>query len=200
MTWEDALFGGGLFQFDRAHLDVVCHGHGPEAAEVGHKYSIGWDIGRHHDAAVGTVVDMSVRPYQVVAYERHRGVPYPVLQKRIENQWHEYGGSGSRLLVEKNGPGEAVLENLDLPQRVVEESGFSTTKPSKAKIIENLTVLIQNHGLHYSQRHWPQLDTELRGYQIPDDAVIQDSVMALAIACSESYGAETRGKAKVWRY
>ena len=194
LCWEDALFGGGDFQFPREDLDRCCDGGGPEAPEAGHRYSIGWDIGRHRDAAVGIVLDATRPPYEVVHYERHRGKPYPFLQARIENQWREYGGPRCRLLVEKNGPGEAVLENLNLPERVVEESGFSTTKPSKAKIIENLTVLFQNRGLLYSARAWPQLDSELRGYTVPDDNVTQDSVMALAIAASESYAATGRGR------
>lgn len=197
MRWEDALFGGGKFTFARENLDLCCNGTGTESAELGHRYSIGWDIGRHADAAVGIIVDLSTSPHQVVKYTRLRNTPYPVIQRRIEQDWFEYGGPKCRLLVEKNGPGEAVLENLELPEKVVAESGFVTTKPSKSKIISNLEIAFENGLLRYNAREWPQLDNELRGYQEPDKDVIQDSVMSLAIAYSESYGAARRGRAKI---
>lgn len=195
-TWEDALYGGGEFTFGREHLDLCCRGIGAEVAEFGHWYSVAWDIGRHKDAAVGTVIDLSCNPHQVVDYRRLRGVPYPMTQKQIELQWAEYGQHPrSRLQVEKNGPGEAVLENLDLPEKVVEDAKFSTTVPSKARIISNLEIAFQKASLHYSAVTWPQLDSELRGYQVPDDNCIQDSVMSLAIGYDEVHGAPKKGKA-----
>jgi hypothetical protein len=195
MTWEDALFAGGDFQFKRSDLDRCCNGPGYQAAEYGHDYSIGWDIGRHHDAAVGVVIDKTVTPRQVVDYVRLRGRPYPYIQKRIEKHWAEYGGgSRSTLRVEKNGPGEAVLENLDLPERLIEQAKFNTGMASKARIISGLTVAIEHHEIEYNAEQWPQLDAELRGYQIPDDDVTQDSVMALAIADDGSRGPSGRGR------
>lgn len=197
MTWEDALFAGGDFQFKRSDLDRCCNGDGFQAAEYGHDYSIAWDIGRHHDAAVGIVVDKTAMPQQVVDYVRLRGKPYPYIQRMIERHWEQYGGgSRSTLLVEKNGPGEAVIENLELPERIIEAAKFSTGVASKARIINGLTVAIEHHELEYSKEQWPQLDAELRGYQIPDDDVTQDSVMALAIAVDGSRSRSGRGKVR----
>lgn len=197
MTWEDALFAGGDFQFKRSDLDICSRGIGWQAAELGHDYSIAWDIGRHYDAAVGIVIDKTVVPRQVVDYVRLRGKPYPYIQKQIERQWAQYGGgSRSTLLVEKNGPGEAVLENLDLPERLIENAKFQTSQSSKARIINGLTVAFEHHELHYNKDQWPALDVELRGYQIPDDDVTQDSVMALAIADDGSRGPSGRGRVR----
>lgn len=197
MSWEDALYGGGTFQFKRSDLDRCCNGTGWQAPEWGHDYSIAWDIGRHHDAAVGIVIDKSVVPRQVVDYVRLRSKPFPFIQAEIERHWELYGGTGKcTLKVEKNGPGEAVLENLDLPERLIEEAKFHTGQASKARIINGLTVAIEHHELHYNKEQWPQLDAELRGYQIPDDDVTQDSVMALAIADDGSRGPSKRGKGR----
>lgn len=176
MTWEDALFGGGAFTFRAVDLDPAGKGVGPQAPIPGHKYVKCWDIGRHADAAVGTVVDVTATPRQVVQYVRLRGVPYPHLQKRIERMHSEYPGP---TVIEKNGPGEAVAENLEIRER--ELILFNTSGTSKARIIENLQIALEGRALQWDAIAWPQLDAEMRGYQVPDDNIVQDSVMSLAI-------------------
>ena len=77
-TWEDALFGGGQFVFsskDLAAASTDTYGLGP--ARPGRKYVKSWDIGRHDDAAVGIVLDVSEDVHDVVAYKRLRGVQLP---------------------------------------------------------------------------------------------------------------------------
>lgn len=176
MTWEDALFGGGSFTFRSVDINVAGIGIGPTRPEQGHKYVKAWDIGRHKDAAVGCVIDASRNPSQVVEYVRLRGVPYPTLQRNIERMHEKYPGL---TVIEKNGPGEAVAENLDINESQI--LLFNTTAKSKAKIIEELQVALENRHLQWNARAWPQLDAEIRGYQIPDDNIVQDSVMSLAI-------------------
>lgn len=182
MTWEDALFAGGRFTFRRVDVDVAGTGRGPQEPQAGHRYVKSWDIGRHQDAAVGVVLDVTTDPVEVVEYVRLRGVPYPALQRTIERIHSLYSGP---TVIEKNGPGEAVAENLE----GVKESElilFNTTQRSKAKIIEELQVALENRHLRWSASAWQQLDAEIRGYQIPDDSIVQDSVMALAIGNSHT--------------
>jgi hypothetical protein len=88
--------------------------------------------------------------------------------------------------IEKNAAGEAVLENLNLPSH--ELKGFTTTNSSKARIIQQLKIAIQNWVIKWDADDCPQLDAEMRGYQLPDDNVVQDSGIALAIA--EEYAPE----------
>lgn len=180
MTWEDALFAGGRFTFRGEDVTIAGMGRGPREAEPGHRYVKSWDIGRHQDAAVGVVLDATSMPSEVVNYTRLRGVPYPVLQRTIENIHNMYDGP---TVIEKNGPGEAVAENLD-NIRGAELVLFNTSKSSKARIIEELQVALENQRLRWSADAWPQLDAEVRGYQIPDTNIVQDSVMALAIGNS----------------
>lgn len=177
MTWQDALFGGGEFVFnsmllDKAHTDA----YGPQLPTPGRQYVKAWDVGRHADAAVGVVLDVTEDVVDVVHYVRLRGVPYPELQRRIEDIHRIYPGL---TVLEKNAAGEAVMENLDLPQHEVE--GFTTSPVSKARILKGLVIAFQKEVLKYSGDAWQQLDAELRGYQIPDNQIVQDSVMALAI-------------------
>jgi hypothetical protein len=201
MNWQDALYGGGEFTFDGSDLDV-CGRRGPRltvitaeklmyrariAAAPGHKYVKSWDIGRHADAAVCTVVDADT--FDVVAYSRLRETPFPRMQSEAETIHGLYPGT---TWIEKNGPGEAVAENCDIVESQLEL--FHTSKPSKQRIISNLELLVEKHRLGYSANDVPQLDVEMRGYQVPDDAVIQDSVMSLAIACDDLVGAPKKGK------
>lgn len=189
MSWEDALFSGGRLTFQSADIDVAGAGMGPTEAESGHKYIKSWDIGRHRDAAVGTVIDVTRSPNEVVEYVRLRGVPYPSLQKTIERVHGRYPG---RTVIEKNGPGEAVAENLDIPAR--ELILFNTSQKSKAKIIEELQLALENHTIRWDASSWPQLDSEVRGYQIPDNSIVQDSVMSLAIGNAHASAVLVQGR------
>jgi Terminase RNaseH-like domain len=184
-TWEDALYGGGEFVFEAHDLDaaaVYCHGlmshqEGAKLDKQPRRYVKAWDIGRHQDAAVGIVLDITEDVHDVVAYKRLRGVRYPQIQREIETMHHAYPGITA---IEKNAAGEAVLENLHLPQH--ELVGFSTNGQSKPRIISQLQIALQNWTLKWDPHACPQLDAEMRGYQLPDDNVTQDSVIALAIA------------------
>ena len=123
------------------------------------------------------MLDITEDVHDVVAYKRLRGVRYPELQREIETMHHAYPGYTA---IEDNAAGEAVRENLDLPQQQL--IGFKTTPSSKARIIQQLRIALQNQLIKWDTGTCPELDAEMRGYQLPDDNVVQDSVIALAIA------------------
>jgi hypothetical protein len=186
--WEDALSGGGEYVFKSSDIDaagVDYRGFG--LAIPGRKYVKAWDIGRHQDAAVGIVLDVTDDVHDVVHYRRLRGVSYPDIQMQIEITHAAYPGL---TVVEKNSAGEAVLENLNIPEH--ERVGFSTTGASKPRILAGLTVSLQNWLLKWNPNECEQLDVEVRGYQLPDDNVVQDSVITLAIAEEHAGLAHTR--------
>jgi Terminase RNaseH-like domain len=200
-TWEDALFGGGEFVFSSRDLDAAgedFRGMFPSrAAYEAHwrfapgsrKYVKAWDIGRHQDAAVGIVLDVTEDVHDVVAYRRLRGVPYPEIQHEIQIMHLAYPGM---TVIEDNAAGEAVRENLDLPEHQV--IGFKTTPSSKARIIQQLKIAIQGWLIKWDAVACPQLDAEMRGYQLVDDNVVQDSVMTLAIALEHAPQAHRGGR------
>lgn len=195
MKWEDALSGGGEFVFtgpeaDAATRDAKCL---IERGIPGRKYSKGWDIGRHQDAAVCVVLDVTEDVHDVVYYLRLRENTYPQIQLNIEAVDKLFAGPNG---VEKNSAGEAVIENLSWSEEKADEAKFTTTKASKARIIMQVKLGLQNQMLKWNADELPQLDAEVRGYQLPDDNVIQDSVMALAIAeefASKAYTTGTMG-------
>jgi hypothetical protein len=176
MDAEDAMFAGGSLVFQGRDVEAAGLGQGPTPPEDGHRYIKAWDIGRHRDAAVGVVLDTTVEPMQVVEYVRLRGVPYPSLQGTIERLHKRYPGT---TFIEQNGPGEAVYENVNIPEG--EKQLFKTTQQSKWRIIEGLQLALESRSIRWDPVAWPQLDSEIRTYQVPDQGIVQDSVMALAI-------------------
>jgi hypothetical protein len=153
------------------------------------KYVKAWDIGREKDAAVGIVLDVTEDVHDVVAYRRLRGAPYPQIQREIEALHKAFPGT---TVIEDNAAGQAVRENLKLPEYQV--IGFSTSPSSKARIIQQLRLAIESWLIQWDRDACAQLDAEMRGYQLPDDNVVQDSVIALAIALEHAPLAHRGGR------
>jgi hypothetical protein len=178
MRWEDAQVAGGSNVFTTAEIDeaaVDARGLMPPAE--GRKYLKSVDVGRHKDAAVIIVLDVTDPVFDVVHYRRLREKTYPMLGREIEEVHGLYPGP---TVIEDNAAGEAVREHLNIREREVH--GFKTTAPSKARILQETKALLQAACLKWDPLACPQLDVEMRGYAIPDENVVQDSVMTLAIA------------------
>lgn len=138
----------------------------------GHKYVTAWDIARKQDAFVGFTFDISTSPFQVVAYERELRKSYPDQASAIETRHRTYPG---RTVVESNGVGDPLIQFLSI--RVDE---FQTTALTKRNAIDALQLLVQRHEL--ISPLIPQWKRELTLYQRKDEALVQDTVMAAAIA------------------
>ena len=191
MRWEDALSGAGGYVFKGVEIDAASvDAYGLQPFEKGRKYIKAWDIGRHQDAAVGIVLDVTEDVFDVVHYVRLVNNPYPSIQREIKVVHELY--PGSLTVIEDNAAGEAVRENLDVPEHQV--IGFKTTKPSKERIIAQLRLYLQQQMLKWRADECPELDAEMRGYQLPDDDVRQDSVMTLAIALDHADKAYRTGR------
>jgi hypothetical protein len=192
MTEDDALMGEGDTFFDQHELDRAGEETlGATPAMPGRSYVKSWDIGRHQDAAVGIVIDVTEALMDVVHYEKIERMPYPILQRRIERMHEAYPGT---TVIEANSAGEAVAENCDIPEDDLQL--FTTSGKSKAIILDSLKVSFQKDLLRYDAMEWPQLDQELRGYRLPDDSIVQDSVMSLAIGHSFAGKARAQPKRK----
>ena len=137
----------------------------------GRAYLTAWDIGRRKDPTVGITVDYTDVPYQVVAFERFERMPYPAQQEAIADRHADYPG---RTVVESNGPGDPVIENLTV---VVEP--FQTGTRSKVNAIQALRAMLEKRTIRADV---PTMTAELLSYEWDDRALQQDCVMALAIA------------------
>lgn len=162
----------GAAVFEPAHIEALWRLPDFRDPVAGHKYVSAWDIARKQDAFVGFTFDISTSPFQVVAYERHLRLPYPDQATAIEARHKRYPG---RTVVESNGVGDPLIQFLGIR---VEE--FQTTALTKRNAIDALQLLVQRREL-ISPRI-PQWQRELTLYQRDDRELMQDTVMASAIA------------------
>lgn len=194
-TWEQAISAGGDLFFKTEDVKLAGIEFNPLGPPVpGRKYAKGADIGRHADAAVIIVLDVTEDVHDVVYYKRLRRTPYPIIQAELEEVHKLYKGP---LGIEKNHAGEAVIENLNIPEQEAEDAKFITSHSSKARIISQVNLGLQNGTLKWDPEACHQLTAEVKGYRIPDDKVVQDSVIALAIA--EEYAAKAHTTGRVGR-
>jgi hypothetical protein len=140
------------------------------------RYVTGWDIGRRQDHTVGITLGLRGEVWHVAEIERVLE-PYPAAQARIDRRVLAYPGAHA---VESNGVGDPVIENLT--QHV---EPYTTTAKTKLQAIQALQLLIQQGRFKYDPKAseaMAQLDRELGLYQYADEALVQDCVMAAAIA------------------
>jgi hypothetical protein len=152
-----------------------------------------WDIGRRRDHTVGISIGLRGDIWHEVAYDR-RLDPYPVIQTEIDARHRALGGT---TYVESNGVGDPVIENL-----TVKVEPFVTTAKTKVQAIQALQLLIQQGQFKYGSE---QLDRELSLYQWDDRDLVQDSVMAAAIAAAATQqpfvlGGLAQGRARDSRF
>lgn len=149
----------------------------------GHRYCHGWDLARKRTYTAGVTLDITEKPYQVVAFERFqrewRDV-YLAIRKRKK----EYGGD---VLIDSTGLGDVVLSELN----DIRAQGFNFGQrggKAKSELIANLQ---QAHALgHIAYPYIEQPDDqgevwtlqgELRSFYW-DSNQDCDAVMALALA------------------
>jgi Terminase large subunit, T4likevirus-type, N-terminal len=162
----------GQAVFDAADVEACADGwKGLQPPTLGRTYVSAWDIGRRADATVGITLDVTNGDFQVVAYERLLGVPFPVQQRAIEARAKAYGGD---TYVESNNQGDPVIENLTVPV-----FAWTTTARTKEAAI---TSLVLAHEQRRFKHGVAQLKHECLLYQWIDQALIQDSVITAAIA------------------
>lgn len=182
--YECDFVGSGVTVFDQGAIERAEQGAiGMQPPRPGRMYVNCVDVGRRQDPTVINTIDVTEEPYQRVAHERLERAPYPIIQQKIEERVRAYPG---RSLVESNGIGDVVIENLD-----VIVTPFVTTARSKVQAIQGLQLLLE-HGRLKAQ--WtPQERKELSTYQWDDGNLTQDCVMSLAIGAAAVQSLGTPG-------
>jgi hypothetical protein len=168
--------------------------HGPQPIPTPHV--IAWDIGgpgANADASAGTVLDCAGEVLEVVEQRRFVGLSFPMLQREIEQLAADF--PNAPVAIEMSGIGAAVRGNLNIPDYLIVE--FWTTARSKARIVGAVARELQSETLKFSHEHFPQLATELRGYQDDDTYCVTDCVMSLAIAIDCAAEAHKNGPGRV---
>ena len=169
----DFIASGGA-AFDPLDVDAMKDGwNGLQPPKEGRRYITGWDIGRRRDATVGITLDTTILPYQVINYERLMRAPYAQIGSAIDSTAGHYG----ETVVESNSIGDPVIEGLTARVRP-----FVTTAKTKAAALQRLVRAVEGGGVKCGVE---QVLGELKGYQWDDQNIVQDSVMALAIALAD---------------
>jgi phage FluMu gp28-like protein len=174
--YETDFIASGQAVFSAADITAAADGWTGLAEPAPERtYLTAWDIGRRRDATVGITLDITDDVHHVVAFERDLGLPFPVIQQRIEQRALAYRG---RTYVESNGIGDPVIENLTLPV-----TPFLTTAKTKTQAITSLALAMENATFKHAI---PQLALEQHLYQWQDEQLVQDCVMAAAIAVHQA--------------
>lgn len=153
-------------------------------------YYLGWDIAKHQDFSVITVID---HHGHVVFFDRFNQIDYSLQIQRVESIAKKYGAF---VLMDSTGAGDPVLEQIKNKGLAVE--GYQFTNTSKQQLIEHLSV-----GLEQRMVTFPKIDVlinELMIYQYEitragnmrynaPDGYHDDCVISLALAywkCKQS--------------
>jgi hypothetical protein len=136
-------------------------------------YWSAWDLGRKRDATCGITVRHDCEPYQVVAFETERGLPWVEVQDRIEARHRAY--EGGRTAVEVTGVGDVVAGNL-----AVYVTAWQASERSKAQALQAARLLVERGHIKCGE---PRLLRTLRDATW-GDAHHADELMAFVIACA----------------
>lgn len=170
--YETDFVASGQAVFNAADIEAAAVGWiGLQDPQAGRTYLTAWDIGRRQDATVGITLDVTEPIHHIVAFERQLGLPFPAIEAMIDRRSAQYPG---RRYVESNGIGDPVIEHLSYPV-----TPFVTTAKSKQQAITALARAMEQKTFKHAI---PQLALEQHLYQIQDEKLIQDCVMAAAIA------------------
>ncbi|NIM99634.1 MAG: hypothetical protein GTO24_16650 [candidate division Zixibacteria bacterium] len=149
----------------------------------GHRYCHGWDLARKRTFTVGVTLDITTKPYQVVALERFQR-DWKDVYEAIRGRQKEYGGE---VIIDSTGLGDVVLSELS----DIKPQGFNfgerggKAKPELVANLEKMHALGRVAYPHIEQIEdegelWT-LQDELRNFYWDKNSEC-DAVMALALA------------------
>jgi phage FluMu gp28-like protein len=157
-----------------------------EAPVEGHYYATGVDFGRKRDPSVLVTYDITCQPARLVEYKR---VP-------AGNSWEQilltvretYETFNCDMLCDATGIGDVIFESIsDIAEPyIISDNQYSR---NKYNLIENVRRAMDNRAIKLPRI--PQLYKEHENYLWQDKAIVQDSVIANALAVYNFYEPET---------
>lgn len=195
----DQAFTTGL----PAHVDYVR----------GHKYAQAWDLGRRTDFTVGVTFDVTTRPYHLVDFVRLNKVPWEHIYNLIRRKQVEY--NVLMPVIDATGPGGDVVEEELTKRGVFVDPQRTENAAQKTNLINTLQSAMdygrqvvgvrteldeagfprQVPDMEPPGGEWglirmppiPNLVDEFGGYELKDKKLVQDCVMAVALAVASVY-------------
>jgi len=159
-----------------------------EEPKVGHNYVIGFDVAKHEDFSVITVLDTTTN--HVVAFDRFNQIDYTLQIERLKSLAKKYNAT---VLMDSTGVGDPILEQAI--KAGIKAEGFQFTGVSKQQLIEHLAVQLEQQNITFP--NIPELIYELELYQYEitragnvrytaPQGYHDDTVISLALACWKS--------------
>lgn len=160
-----------------------------ETPNPGRHYQMGVDLARLEDFTVIMVIDRHTR--QVVHFERFNEIDWSFQKAKIEAAARRY--NDARVKLDATGIGDPIEE--DLRKQGLNVEGIRYTSEQKKKLIENLSIMIEQGEVTFP--NIPELIGELEtfSYEISPSTkrvrynapqgLHDDCVNALALACWE---------------
>ncbi len=149
----------------------------------GHRYCHGWDLARKRTFTVGITLDITQKPYQLVALERFQR-EWKDVYAAIRQKHKKYGGE---VIIDSTGLGDVVLAEL----KDIKPQGFNFGErggKAKSELIANLEQMHALSNIAYPYIEQIEGDGELWTLQDElqnfywDKNQECDAVMALALA------------------
>lgn len=116
-------------------------------------YKIGVDLAKYSDFTVLTVMDDK---HQVVAFDRFNDITWTLQKERIYRLASKYK---AQVILDSTGIGDPIYD--DLQKAGLRVLSYKFTNQSKAELIENLSIQIENHNITY-----PVIDVMLNELKI----------------------------------
>ena len=150
---------------------------------AGHRYCHGWDLARKRTFTVGITLDVTTKPYQLIAFERFQR-EWKDVYATIRLRHKEYGGE---IIIDSTGLGDVILAELSDIRPVGFNFGDRGGK-AKSELIANLEKMHALGEVAYPYIEkieedgglWT-LQDELRNFYWDKNQEC-DAVMALALA------------------
>ncbi len=167
--------------------------------EQGHLYHAAFDLGgnkprkknsrKGSDATVGLVVDYTTKPWRVVRYDYIQGGDadwedkYTLMQAIYEEYHLPY------LTIDSTGQTDSIQEALYNRGVEVEGVHFGGTGNKKFDMLRNTQLIMElEWGTERGALRCPPIPRmrhELEHYLLPDEGIVQDTVMTLAMVCQQ---------------
>lgn len=160
-----------------------CIGGNLTEPKPGENYIMGVDLAKYTDFTVLSVVDSKGH---LRVFDRFNQIDWAFQKQRITNTAQKYN---AKILIDSTGVGDPIFE--DLKRAGLNIEGYKFTNESKKRLIEGLSIAIEQQRISYPDI--PELINELRifGYKTTKTGTItynapqgyhDDCVIALALA------------------
>jgi hypothetical protein len=171
---------GSVFRNVRSHIKKI-----PLGSQKGHRYVVGCDVAKHQDFTVLIAVD--VASGQLHGFDRFGELDWVLQTKRIVNFCQQY--NNARLLIDSTGVGDPIYDRLR--REGVRVDGYKFTLSTKADLIDNLSLIMDNNEICYPEILELINELELFGFKMgatgtthygAPEGYHDDCVISLALA------------------